>query len=136
MHRDPIDVLLLDDDPDICVMAEAVLKFSGFSVQSTTTHIGLYELLEQLRPKALLMDMLLSGADGRDICRQLKSDSRNNHIHIVMMSAHPDAGVTCLEAGAEDFIEKPFELDSFLSKMKAATGLADKNLAMDQDSSS
>ncbi len=96
------------------------MKYAGFTVQHSSTPAGLTGLLQEHRPRALLMDMLLSGADGRDICRQLKQDNNNSHIRVIMMSAHPDAEQTCKEAGADDFIEKPFEIDIFLGKIKKA----------------
>ena len=64
------------------------------------------------------MDMLLSGTDGRDVCRKLKEDKDNSRLKIMMMSAHPDADKSCLEAGADDFIAKPFDMDYFLGRVK------------------
>jgi len=68
------------------------------------------------------MDMLLSGTDGRDVCRRLKSDPATAQIKVVMMSAHPDADKSCREAGADDFIPKPFDMDFFISKIKGQLG--------------
>ena len=63
------------------------------------------------------MDMLLSGADGTDICRRLKHDMKTSSIPILMFSAHPTAKETCLAAGADDFISKPFEMNDMISKV-------------------
>jgi DNA-binding response OmpR family regulator len=112
------DVLLMDDDKDICVMVEAILKFAGYKVQSCLLPDQLQEKLMIANPQLLLMDMLLSGTDGRDVCRKLKTDPSTSKIKIIMMSAHPDADKSCREAGADDFISKPFDIDYFISVVK------------------
>ena len=112
-----VDILLVDDDKDICVMVEAILKFAGHKVQSCTLPDQLPQLLESTHPRLLLMDMLLSGTDGRDVCRKLKAAPRENSLKIIMMSAHPDADRSCREAGADDFISKPFDMDYFIEKI-------------------
>ena len=113
-----VDVILVDDDRDICVMVQAILKFAGYKAQSCSLPGELPEMLNNLHPRLLLMDMLLSGTDGRDICRKLKADAETSYIKIIMMSAHPDADKSCREAGADDFIFKPFDMDHFISRVK------------------
>ncbi len=113
-----IDILVLEDDPDLCVLLETMLKFSGMNVKAILNPALLHGTLEQVEPKLLLMDMLLSGSDGRDICRSLKSDATLKHIKIMMISAHPDAEQTCRAAGANDFLGKPFDMDEFINKVK------------------
>jgi len=113
-----LDVLLVDDDKDICVMVEAILKFAGYKVQSCSLPDQLQQIFSTTIPRLLLMDMLLSGTDGRDVCRQVKSDPLTSQIRVIMMSAHPDADKSCREAGADDFVSKPFDMDHFISKIK------------------
>ena len=114
-----LDVLLVDDDKDICVMVEAILKFAGYKVQSCTLPDQLQAVLNTSIPRVLLMDMLLSGTDGRDVCRQVKSNPQTRQIRVIMMSAHPDADKSCREAGADDFVSKPFDMDHFISKVRS-----------------
>ena len=78
----------------------------------------LLKMLTEVNPRMILIDMLLSGMDGRDACRKLKTEPATSHIKIMMMSAHPDADKSCREAGADDFISKPFDMDYFISKIK------------------
>jgi DNA-binding response OmpR family regulator len=115
--KEAIDILLIDDDKDICVMVEAILQFAGHQVKSCSIPDQLPQLLSNTKPRLLLMDMLLSGTDGRDVCRQLKATPENDHIKIIMMSAHPDADRSCRDAGADDFISKPFDMDYFISRV-------------------
>lgn len=117
MHKEKIDVLVLDDDPDLCMLMETMLKFAGLNVKRITNPTHLHDLLKELKPDVLLMDMLLSGVDGRDICTHLKSEGATNEMKIMMISAHPDAREKCLVAGADDFLGKPFDMDIFLGKI-------------------
>ena len=120
--KQDVDVILLDDDKDICVMVEAILTYAGYKVSSFSLPGQLLQVLDGLSPRMLLMDMLLSGSDGRDICRKLKTGTSTSQIKIIMMSAHPDADKSCREAGADDFISKPFDMDYFLGRVKAQLG--------------
>ncbi len=115
--KQAVDVLLVDDDKDICVMVETILKYAGYQVQSCSLPDQLPQIMAVTAPRLLLMDMLLSGIDGRDVCRKLKSDASSSAIKIVMMSAHPDADKSCREAGADDFISKPFDMDFFIVRI-------------------
>ena len=118
MNKQDIDIILLDDDKDICVMAKAILNFAGYKVESLSQPALLPQLLNTFSPRMVLMDMLLSGTDGRDICRRLKNDPASSQVKIIMMSAHPDADKSCREAGADDFISKPFDMDQFIARVK------------------
>ena len=99
-------------------MAKAMLSFAGYRVESLSLPGQLPQVMANFSPRMLLMDMLLSGTDGRDICRKLKLDPATSHIKIMMMSAHPDADRSCREAGADEFISKPFDMDLFIAKVK------------------
>ena len=114
-----VDVLLLDDDRDICVMVEAMLQYAGYQVYSFSVPGQLQQVLSNYHPRMLLMDMLLSGTDGRDICKKIKADPVTSQVKIIMMSANADADKSWLEAGADDFIPKPFDMDFFIARVKA-----------------
>lgn len=112
------DVLLIDDDPDICIMLKAILHTAGYTVQYSSEVNQLPQILNSTKPRLILMDMLLSGNNGTTVCRSLKADTKTSDILIVMMSAHPDAESICKEAGADDFLAKPFDIDHLLAKIK------------------
>ena len=119
MATENVDVLIIEDDPDISIMVTAILKFAGYKVLQCAIIEKLPAIPEAVAPRLILMDMLLSGNDGRDICRRLKADEGSKDIAIIMMSAHPDAEVSCKEAGANDFLSKPFDIDNFLNKVNS-----------------
>ena len=108
-------ILVVDDEPDILEFLQVILQEEGFSV--LTTDKG--EYVEMLHngglPDLILLDMLLSGKDGREIARHLRQQEETKHIPIIMFSAHPSAEETARQAGATDFLAKPFEIDDLLT---------------------
>ncbi len=116
-HRKKI--LVVDDDPDILDALQFMLEDAGYRV--TTTEKG--EYAENLRdtngglPDVILLDVLLSGKDGRLICQKLKSQAETKHVPIIMMSANNNARQSVASVGADDFIAKPFEAHELLEKI-------------------
>ena len=110
-------ILVLDDDPDICIMIKMVLDYYGYDAMDAENEENARKIISSNHVDLLIMDMLLSGVDGTDICRQLKQDKKTSSIPILMFSAHPTAKETCLAAGADDFISKPFEMNDMMDKI-------------------
>ncbi|HLH60523.1 MAG TPA: response regulator [Ktedonobacteraceae bacterium] len=110
-------ILIVDDEPDILEFLQVILEEEGYNVLASQKA----EYLEQLHngglPDLILLDVLLSGKDGREIVKYLKLQEETKHIPVIMFSAHPSAEQTAKEAGAEDFIAKPFEIDELLEKL-------------------
>jgi DNA-binding response OmpR family regulator len=119
MTSEKADIIILDDNKDISSMMESILQFAGYKTFVCSAPDQLYSLLAQLTPRLIMMDMLLAGTNGSEICRKLKNSAATSDIPVMMISAHPDAEVTCKEAGADDFLEKPFGMDILISKTKA-----------------
>ena len=112
-------ILVVDDDPDILDAIQFALEDEGYTV--TTSEKG--EYAESLRdgngglPDLIILDVLLSGKDGRLICKKLKGQEETRHIPIIMISAHPGADRSVREVGADDFLAKPFEVEALLAKV-------------------
>lgn len=110
-------ILVVDDDPDILEFLQVILEEEGYQV--VTSEKG--EYLEQLHngglPDFILLDVLLSGKDGREIVKYLKQQTETKCIPVMMFSAHPSAEQTAIEAGADDFIAKPFDINNLLTKI-------------------
>lgn len=113
-------ILIIDDNEDIVMMLKAMLGMKGYQVEVKTNTIQLKEHIESHTPDLILMDMLLSGADGREICEELKADPRFSSIPIIMISAHPSAEEDCLAAGTDYFLAKPFEMKDLFSMVRKA----------------
>ena len=110
-------ILIIDDDPDICTMIKMVLEYHGFTAFDAENEEKANQVLVREQIDLIIMDMLLSGADGTDICRRIKNDKERNSIPVLMFSAHPTARETCLAAGADDFIPKPFEMNDLIARV-------------------
>lgn len=113
------NILVLDDDPDICTMIKMVLDYHGYGAIDADTEEKANAILSSTAIELIIMDMLLSGADGSDICRRLKQDATTASIPVLMFSAHPNAKKICIAAGADDFISKPFEMNELLEKINS-----------------
>ena len=112
-------ILVVDDDPDILDAFQMMLEDAGYEVSITEKG----EYAENLHdtngglPDVIILDVLLSGKDGRIICQKLKSQEETKDIPIIMISAHPDAKQSVKAVGADDFLAKPFEMEEFLAKV-------------------
>ena len=117
IQNQPKYILVVDDDPDILEFLQVILEDEGYTV--VTSEKG--EYLEQLHngelPDLILLDLLLSGKDGREIVKYLKGKPETIHIPVIMISAHPSAEREALQAGADDFLAKPFNIDVLLAKI-------------------
>jgi DNA-binding response OmpR family regulator len=113
----PTRILVLDDDPDIGTMIKMMLEYKGYAVTVSDRAEQAEEVLRNNNIDLIIMDMLLSGVNGTDICTELKENNSTSHIPIMMISAHPNAKEICLQAGADEFISKPFDMQDILLKI-------------------
>jgi DNA-binding response OmpR family regulator len=110
-------ILVVDDDLDILVVMEILLTMKGFEVDVTAKWDSTFDKIKSFSPDLILLDILISGNDGRVLCKQLKGQDDTKHIPIIMFSAHPSAALTIHEYGANDFIAKPFDVTDLLNKV-------------------
>jgi DNA-binding response OmpR family regulator len=103
-------ILIIDDDPDILEAVQLILELHGYVSEITTKGEEAYSKVTTFNPDLIILDVLLSGSDGREICKKLKNDSKTQHIPILMMSAHPNAKQSVRECGADSFVAKPFSV--------------------------
>jgi CheY-like chemotaxis protein len=108
-------LLVVDDDKDILHFIQLIFEDEGYQVQTSTKGQYLEQLHNGGLPNLILLDVFLSGKDGRDIVKHLKSQPETKHIPVIMSSAHPRAEPTARAAGADDFIAKPFDIDDLLA---------------------
>jgi len=106
-------ILIADDDASIRDIFSIVFAKAGYDIEIKEDAQEIFGNKFKL-PDLFLIDRLLSGVDGLDVCRYLKNNSQTKEIPVVMVSASPDIGVLAIKAGADDFVEKPFELTYLL----------------------
>jgi len=107
-------ILVVDDDESIVEVIQLLLESEGYQVESSLNGDCIPNFPGGT-PDLILLDVLLSGKDGREICKRLKSDPETAHIPVIMLSAHIDANRLMRDSGADDFIEKPFDIDDFIA---------------------
>ena len=115
-------ILIIEDETDISTLLEFNLTREGYRVTTAATgEIGLTLSRTQL-PDLVILDLMLPGTSGMDVCRNLKSDPVTNRIPIIMLTAR-DAEVDIvagLESGADDYITKPFSPRVVVARARAA----------------
>lgn len=110
-------VLVVDDDQDIGAMLKMILEYKGYRVNLLSNAAYTEQALSQQITEVIILDMLIAGLNGTDICRSLRLNPLYAHIPVLMISALPDARQICIDAGANDFISKPFEMEELLAKV-------------------
>ncbi|SFS74219.1 response regulator transcription factor [Mucilaginibacter polytrichastri] len=111
-------ILIADDDPGIVDAVEMMLNFYGYDVSSTYDGRDALKLSGEELPDLFLLDIWMSGVDGRDICRQLKGNEHTRNIPVLMISASNDIDASARHAGADDFMTKPFDMQQLIDKIE------------------
>lgn len=107
--------MIVDDDEAILDAVSIILTTEGYLVDTHTSGKFLYQLSANL-PSLIILDVLLSGEDGRDICRYLRRNQATKHIPIILFSAHSQEDVVyTMPSGSYDaFIAKPFDIEELV----------------------
>jgi DNA-binding response OmpR family regulator len=109
-------ILIADDDPAIVESLEMLLSDEGYDVTTTVNGQTVREVIGEL-PDLIILDIWMSGEDGRHICKLLKTQLHTKEIPVIMISANRDAETLAHEAGANSFISKPFEAEHLLREV-------------------
>jgi two-component system, OmpR family, alkaline phosphatase synthesis response regulator PhoP len=114
-------VLVVDDESDILELVEYNLRKEGYRVLTVETGEDALRLVRSQMPDAVILDLMLPGVDGLEVCRLLKSDQSTEHIPIIMLTAKGSEAdiVTGLELGAADYVTKPFSPRVLSARIKA-----------------
>ena len=109
-------ILIADDNPAILEAVSLILEDVGYETY-TVSDDKIIKQIVSIKPDLILLDIWLSGQDGREICKTLKNRNDTKNIPIIMISANKDTSIIAKEAGANDFLEKPFDMDDLLTKV-------------------
>lgn len=113
-------ILIADDDPAIVEALDLILTEFGYTVQ-TSRDGKTFAAIKQNMPHLLLLDVWMSGEDGRKICTQLKKEQVTKNIPVILISASSDMEKSAFAAGANDFLAKPFDMTELLAKIEKWT---------------
>lgn len=114
-------IVVIEDEPDIRELIDYNLKREGFAVAAAASGDEGIKLVVREAPDLVLLDLLLPGQDGIEVCRRLKTDPVTQTIPIIMVSAKDDESdvVLGLGVGADDYITKPFRPKELIARVKA-----------------
>lgn len=111
-------ILVVDDDTGIGEMLQMLLEFYDFEVTVTSRPEETEKLILEKNVDLVMLDMLISGVNGTDVCQRIRNNPEIRDTPVLMMSALHDAGEKCREAGANDFIAKPFEMEDLVAHIR------------------
>jgi two-component system, OmpR family, response regulator MtrA len=111
-------VLVVDDDSSLSEMLTIVLRSEGFEPRVCPTGDQAMAMVREFKPDLVLLDLMLPGKDGVDVCRQIRGESG---VPIIMLTAKSDTVdiVVGLESGADDYVVKPFKPKELIARLRA-----------------
>ena len=119
MTTDKTTILVVEDDAAIMMGLEENLRFAGYDVVTATDGPKALEVAMKRKPDMILLDIMLPGMSGYDVCRKLRDDGMQ--MPIIMVTARQDEfdKVHGFEMGADDYVTKPFSVNELLARVKA-----------------
>ena len=114
-------IAVVDDEPDIVELVAHHLRGAGFQVEGFADAESLFRFLEGNRPDLLILDVMLPGRDGLDICREVRRSESYSSVPIIMLTARVEEvdTVVGLELGADDYVTKPFSPRELVARVRA-----------------
>lgn len=114
-------ILIIEDDADIVELLSYNLAREGFEVYESRNGESGLALASQKRPSVILLDLMLPGLQGLEVCRQLKQREESRTIPVIMVTAKGEESdvVVGLEMGADDYVVKPFRIKEIAARIRA-----------------
>ena len=116
-----IKILLIEDEEDIASLIKLQGELSGYKIVIASDGISGLQMIEKEQPDLILLDIMLPGLGGLDVCRKIRNTETFKHTPIIMLSAKNEEIdiVLGLELGADDYVAKPFSLKILFSRVNA-----------------
>lgn len=114
-------ILVIDDEPDIIELVRYNVEREGFGVIAATDGREGLRIAKQHRPDLIILDVMMPGMDGLEVCRELRKDADTERTPVIMLTARAAESdrVVGLELGADDYITKPFPPREMVARVKA-----------------
>lgn len=110
-------IVVVDDNIDILDVLDLALGEAGYDITTISKADKALAIIKKIKPNMVILDVLMSGKDGRILCGELKSDPETHEIPVLMTSAYPNAASTVKDYGADGYISKPFGLEELLQQV-------------------
>ena len=121
-------ILIADDDPCSLLYLRSALEDWGYEVVTAADGTTANELLQQIdAPKLAILDWMMPGMDGTEICRVLRNPPSDHYTYVIMLTARSEVEfiVEAMNAGADDFLSKPFNMEELQVRLRAGTRIID-----------
>jgi DNA-binding response OmpR family regulator len=115
-------IQIVEDDGDIRFIVEYILEDADYTVESFENATSFLNRSRTQGVDLIILDVMLPDGNGMELCRDLKVKGDSKHTPVIIMSAHAGAKSILEEACADDFINKPFDLDYFLGRVRRILG--------------
>ena len=115
----PPVILLVDDNPDNLKVLHETLQGRGYELRVANSGDAAFQVVQNIVPDLILLDVMMPGIDGFEVCQRLKDDPRTQHVTVIFLSALDDSRdkVRGLNLGAVDFISKPYRMDEVIARV-------------------
>ncbi|MBE3558495.1 MAG: response regulator transcription factor [Ktedonobacteraceae bacterium] len=116
-----LKALVVDDEENIIELIRLGLRYEGFQVEAATDGEQAISLAQRIEPDVIILDLMLPGIDGLEVCRRLRANPTTRDIPILMLTAKDEVSdkILGLQTGADDYITKPFDFYELLERIKA-----------------
>ncbi|WP_238882511.1 response regulator transcription factor [Clostridium sp. YIM B02551] len=114
-------IFIVDDEEHILELLKFNFENAGYKVDTATNGVDALKKIKAEPPKLILLDVMLPGMDGYDVCKEIRRESATQNIPIIMITAKSEEldKILGLELGADDYITKPFSVREILARVKA-----------------
>lgn len=114
-------ILVVDDEEHIRELIKFNLEKNGYEVECSDNGFEALKFIKRYKPKLVLLDVMLPGIDGYNICKEIRRDKTTSNIPIIMITAKSEEidKILGLELGADDYITKPFSIRELVARVKA-----------------
>jgi len=119
--RPPTRILVAEDDPDIASLLDHYLRKAGFVATTIVSGRDVMPQIKRDAPDLVVLDLMLPGLDGLQVCRAIRADANTAAIPIIMLTAKAEESdrIVGLELGADDYITKPFSPNEVVARVRA-----------------
>lgn len=107
-------IYVIDDDSGIVDVMKIILEEHGYKVDTSMDSNDIFRMIDKAIPDIVLLDILMYGKSGPEIVRSLKNRDKTRNIPVIMVSAQEDIRKIAESAGADDYLEKPFNINDLL----------------------
>ena len=120
-NQPTLTILVIDDEENIIEFIKLGLKYEGFAVESATDGAQGLAVAQRINPDLIILDLMLPGIDGMEVCRRLRSNPTTQDIPVLMLTAKDDVRdrIAGLDIGADDYLTKPFSFEELVARIRA-----------------